>query len=61
MRILYCQRRNKGTNFVDRYLTDNYDPEMKLSFAKGTEDYYECLSWLMWQMGGLGPMQGNFT
>jgi Glutathione S-transferase, N-terminal domain len=41
------------------YLTDNYDTENKISFASGTEDYYEMLSWLMWQMGGLGPMQGK--
>jgi glutathione S-transferase len=42
------------------YLTDNYDTENKISFAHGTEEYYEMLSWLMWQMGGLGPMQGKF-
>lgn len=41
------------------YLTDKYDPDRKISFAHGTDDYYECLSWLQWQMGGLGPMQGQ--
>jgi glutathione S-transferase len=40
------------------YLTDHYDPENKISYPNGTAEYYEMLSWLMWQMGGLGPMQG---
>ncbi|KAL9112170.1 MAG: hypothetical protein Q9227_003547 [Pyrenula ochraceoflavens] len=47
------------TGAIMMYLTDMYDPDKKISFEKGTEDYYECLSWLMWQMGGLGPMQGQ--
>lgn len=41
------------------YLADKYDTDHKISFAHGTNDYYECLSWINWQMGGLGPMQGQ--
>ncbi len=41
------------------YLTDNYDKDNKISYPNGTPEYYEMLSWVMWQMGGLGPMQGR--
>ncbi|KAL7004097.1 hypothetical protein EMMF5_006363 [Cystobasidiomycetes sp. EMM_F5] len=41
------------------YLTDKYDTQNKISFAHGTDEYYESLSWIMWQQGGLGPMQGQ--
>jgi glutathione S-transferase len=41
------------------YLTDKYDTDHKISYANGTNDYYEMLSWLMFQMGGIGPMQGK--
>lgn len=40
------------------YLTDNYDKERKISYAPGSSEYVEELSWLMFQMGGVGPMQG---
>ncbi|KKA18600.1 hypothetical protein T310_7459, partial [Rasamsonia emersonii CBS 393.64] len=41
------------------YLTDKYDTERRFSYAPGTPEYVEELCWLMWQMGGLGPMQGQ--
>lgn len=41
------------------YLTDKYDKERKISYPPGTPEYYEQLGWIMWQMGGLGPMQGQ--
>ncbi|KAJ5916294.1 hypothetical protein N7504_000309 [Penicillium tannophilum] len=41
------------------YLVDKYDTDRKISYAPGTPEYIEQLSWLMFQMGGLGPMQGQ--
>ena len=40
------------------YLTDLYDKENKFSYENGTDLYYVMLSWVMFQMGGIGPMQG---
>jgi glutathione S-transferase len=45
------------TGAIMLYLTDHYDKEQKLNYPAGSREYYEVLSWLMWQMGGLGPMQ----
>lgn len=41
------------------YLADKYDTDRKISYAPGTPEHVEQLSWLMFQMGGLGPMQGT--
>ncbi|CAJ0551076.1 Ff.00g110060.m01.CDS01 [Fusarium sp. VM40] len=41
------------------YLVDRYDKDHKLSFPHGSAEHWEVISWLMWQMGGLGPMQGQ--
>lgn len=43
------------------YLTEKYDQDRKISYAPGTPEYIEQLSWLMFQMGGIGPMQGKLT
>ncbi|KAK0735441.1 thioredoxin-like protein [Apiosordaria backusii] len=42
-----------------QYLVDRYDPDHKVSYPHGTKEYYEVNNWLHWQMGGLGPMQGQ--
>ncbi|KAI1774213.1 glutathione S-transferase [Hypoxylon cercidicola] len=46
---------------VMQYLTDRYDTEHKVSYPRGSREYYEVNSWLMWQMGGIGPMQGQLN
>lgn len=40
------------------YLCDKYDHNRMISYSPDSPEYYEQLSWLMFQMGGLGPMQG---
>ncbi|KAH8901143.1 glutathione S-transferase [Thozetella sp. PMI_491] len=42
-----------------QYLVDKYDPQHKVSYPSGSREYYETNSWLFWQVGGLGPMQGQ--
>jgi len=42
-----------------QYLVDRYDKDHKLSFPHDSAEHWEMTSWLMWQMGGLGPMQGQ--
>ncbi|KAK0651724.1 glutathione S-transferase [Cercophora newfieldiana] len=42
-----------------QYLVERYDTEGKFSYPKGGREYWEVQSWLFWQMGGLGPMQGQ--
>eukprot|EP01088_Endostelium_zonatum_P019817 TRINITY_DN7032_c0_g1_i1.p1 TRINITY_DN7032_c0_g1~~TRINITY_DN7032_c0_g1_i1.p1 ORF type:complete len:176 (-),score=50.14 TRINITY_DN7032_c0_g1_i1:64-591(-) len=41
------------------YIVDKYDKDFKFTFQQGTPEYYELLSWVFFQMGGLGPMQGQ--
>jgi glutathione S-transferase len=43
------------------YLCDQYDTKKTLTYDRNSNDYYEMLSWIMWQMGGLGPMQGKLS
>ncbi|KAK4157506.1 glutathione S-transferase [Chaetomidium leptoderma] len=44
---------------IMQYLVDRYDTECKLSYPRDSPEYWEVNSWLFWQMGGLGPMQGQ--
>ncbi|KJZ74616.1 hypothetical protein HIM_05966 [Hirsutella minnesotensis 3608] len=41
------------------YLTRRHDPERRFSFAPDSDDYTRAESWIAWQHGGLGPMQGQ--
>ncbi|KAL3442730.1 glutathione S-transferase [Aspergillus insuetus] len=41
------------------YLAQKYDTDGKVSYAVGTPEYYEQLSWISWQIGGLGPKAGQ--
>lgn len=41
------------------YLVEKYDKQNKFSYEIGTPQYYKMLEMLMFQMGGLGPMQGQ--
>ncbi|KAF4446398.1 hypothetical protein F53441_9966 [Fusarium austroafricanum] len=44
-----------------QYLVDRYDKDHKISYPRGTKEYWQMTSWgchqLFWQVGGLGPMQ----
>lgn len=42
-----------------QYLVDTYDTEHKLSYPKGTREYFETNNWLFFQNAGVGPMQGQ--
>ncbi|KAK3325375.1 glutathione S-transferase [Apodospora peruviana] len=44
---------------IMQYLVDRYDADHKVSYPRGTPEYWEVNHWLFWQMGGLGPMQGQ--
>ncbi|KAK4226865.1 disulfide-bond oxidoreductase YfcG [Podospora fimiseda] len=42
-----------------QYLVDRYDTEHKVSYPRDSREYWEVNNFLHWQMGGLGPMQGQ--
>ena len=42
-----------------QYLVDEYDTEHKISYPKGSREYYETNNWLFFQNAGVGPMQGQ--
>ncbi|KAI1320133.1 glutathione S-transferase [Xylariaceae sp. FL0255] len=41
------------------YLVATYDKDHKISYPYGSKEHWETVSWLMWQMGGIGPIQGQ--
>lgn len=41
------------------YLARTYDREHRFSFAPDSDEHAEAESWIAWQHGGLGPMQGQ--
>ena len=41
------------------YLVDSYDKDNTISYPHGCNEYYEMLSWLMFHVSGLGPIQGK--
>lgn len=44
---------------IMQYLVERYDTDYKISFAKGTREWYEMNNWLFFQNAGVGPMQGQ--
>ncbi|KAL6900353.1 glutathione S-transferase [Trichoderma evansii] len=42
-----------------QYLVDRYDKDNKVSYPRDSKETVEVNSWLHFQMGGLGPMQGQ--
>ncbi|KAL5606842.1 hypothetical protein BROUX41_003219 [Berkeleyomyces rouxiae] len=44
---------------IMQYLVERYDTEHKLSYPRGSREEWEVNNWVFWQMGGLGPMQGQ--
>lgn len=42
-----------------QYLAEQYDTEHKISYPRGTREYYETNNWLFFQNAGVGPMQGQ--
>ncbi|KAF1925585.1 glutathione S-transferase [Didymella exigua CBS 183.55] len=44
---------------IMQYLVERYDTEHKISYPKGTREYYDTNNWLFYQNAGVGPMQGQ--
>jgi len=44
---------------IFQYLVEQYDKDHKISYPKGSREYYEMNNWLWFQNAGLGPMQGQ--
>ncbi|KEF58918.1 glutathione S-transferase [Exophiala aquamarina CBS 119918] len=44
---------------IMQYLVDRYDIEHKVSYPRGTKEYYQMNSWLLFQCAGVGPIQGQ--
>ncbi|CAF3458209.1 unnamed protein product [Fusarium graminearum] len=41
------------------YLVAKYDENHKISYPYKSKEHWDTTSWLMWQVSGLGPMQGQ--
>ncbi|KAL3447167.1 thioredoxin-like protein [Aspergillus insuetus] len=41
------------------YLVARYDKDHKVSYPYDSLEYWKTVNRLMWQMGGVGPMQGQ--
>ncbi|EUC48867.1 hypothetical protein COCMIDRAFT_33735 [Bipolaris oryzae ATCC 44560] len=44
---------------IMQYLVERYDTEHKISFPKGSREWFEMNNWLFFQNAGVGPMQGQ--
>lgn len=44
---------------IIEYVIEKYDPDHTLSYPQGTEEYYHCKQFLMFQMSGQGPYYGQ--
>jgi glutathione S-transferase len=44
---------------IQQYLVDQYDKDYKISYPRGTREYYEMTNWLFFLNAGVGPMQGQ--
>ncbi|KAF3006665.1 hypothetical protein E8E13_008419 [Curvularia kusanoi] len=44
---------------IMQYLVERYDTEYKISYPKGSREWYEMNNWLFFQNAGVGPMQGQ--
>jgi glutathione S-transferase len=42
-----------------QYLVERYDTKYKISYPKGTREWFEMNNWLFFQNAGVGPMQGQ--
>lgn len=40
---------------IQQYLVDQYDTEHKISYPRGTREYYEVNNWLFFLNAGVGP------
>ncbi|PVH92577.1 glutathione S-transferase [Periconia macrospinosa] len=44
---------------IMQYLVERYDTEYKISYPRGTREWFETNNWLFFQNAGVGPMQGQ--
>lgn len=46
---------------IQLYLCERYDREHKISFPYDSDEYWECVEWMVWMQSGIGPMQGQVS